>query len=566
MGVQQSVIRFRLSPRFWLMADSCKLTAKKDLYMKVATAEIMRTLDRRAIEEIGLPGLVLMENAARGTVNAMFRHFPGLVKQHVGILAGRGNNGGDAFAVARYLLNRGIECQIYLLAAREEVKGDAATNLEILHRMGGQVLEILNMEEWEAQKGKVATHDLLVDGILGTGLKGEVKGFFLEIIEFVNSLGCPIVAIDIPSGLDSDTGQVLGACVRASLTVTFGLLKRGLLILPGAQFCGKIVLVDISLPSSLVKAETIKDHLMEAADFLPLLSPRNPNAHKGEFGHLFVLSGSPGKTGAATLVCQAALRVGTGLITLGIPESLNPIMEVNLTEAMTDPLPETKERTLGLNAHGKIMDLCSRKTAVVMGPGLSLHSDTFKLVQKLVRSINLPMVLDADGLSAFAGKLDWVRKSPKELIFTPHPGEMARLLGTSVQEIQKNRIHVAREFAQKYGQILILKGARSLVASPDGDVFINSTGNPGMASGGMGDVLTGMIGGFLAQGLPALEAAKLGVYLHGLVGDFVACGKGERGMAALDLVEETPKVLRTLASGEGHLGDFCFPLPTEIHY
>ncbi len=534
--------------------------------MKVVTAEIMRTLDRKAIEEFGIPGLVLMENAARGTVGAMFRHFPNLSGMQVGILAGRGNNGGDGFAVARYLLNRGISCHVYLLAAREELRGDAAANLEIFIRMGGTVSEILNLEEWESQKEKIATHDLLVDGILGTGLKGEVQGFFQAIIEFMNSLGTPIVAIDIPSGLDADNGQVLGVCIRASLTVTFGLLKRGLLVLPGVQYCGKTVLVDISLPRPSVETEPLQDHLIEGSEFLPFLTPRQPDAHKGQFGHLFILSGSPGKTGAAALVCQAALRVGTGLVTLGIPESLNPILEEKLTEAMTEPLPETKEKTLGPSAFGRVMELCNGKTALALGPGLSTHPETVKFVQKVVQSTSLPTVIDADGLNALAGKTDGLRKSGRNLILTPHPGEMARMLGVPVKEVQQNRVHAARTFSRKHGVVLVLKGARSLVADPEGDLFINPTGNPGMASGGMGDILTGMIGGFLAQGIPSLEAAKLGVYLHGLVGDYVAHLKGERGILALDLAEETPKVLRALGSEEGHVGDFSFPIRTEICY
>jgi hydroxyethylthiazole kinase-like uncharacterized protein yjeF len=534
--------------------------------MKIATAEIMRKLDRRAIEEFGIPGLVLMENAARGTVSAMFRHFPGLLTQRVVILAGRGNNGGDALAVARYLLNRGVVCQVSLLAPKEEVRGDAAANLEILSRMGGEIVEILNLEAWESQKGKMAESDLLVDGIFGTGLKGPVQGFFHEIIESVNSLGRPVVSLDVPSGLDADNGQVLGACIQARLTVTFGLAKRGLLVQPGTQYCGKLVLVDISLPQSAIEAEMIKDSLIEGAEFLPFLLRRNANAHKGDFGHLLVLSGSPGKTGASAMVCQAALRVGTGLITLGIPASLNPIMEVKLTEAMTEPLPETKEQTLALSGQQRLTELCSRKNALAIGPGLSLNPETARLIQRMIRNTELPAVIDADGLSALAGKMASIRKDRKALILTPHPGEMARLLQTSVQEIQMNRIQVARNFAEENGLILVLKGARSIVASPEGDIFINATGNPGMASGGMGDVLTGMIGGFLAQGFLPLEAAKLGVYLHGLVGDFVASRKGERGMVATDLVEETPRVLRALSDGSEQIDNFSFPLRMEVSY
>jgi hydroxyethylthiazole kinase-like uncharacterized protein yjeF len=534
--------------------------------MKVATAEIMRKLDRKASEEFGISGLVLMENAARGTVSAMFRHFPDLLTKRVGILAGRGNNGGDAFVVARYLLNRGLVCQVYLLTAKEEVKGDAAANLEILKRMGADIIEILNPEAWEAQRAKIAEKEILVDGILGTGLKGPVKGFFRKIIDFVNSLGLPVVSIDIPSGLDADSGQVLGTCIQACMTVTFGLAKRGLLVQPGAQYCGRLVIVDISLPKPSIEAETIKDFLIEGSEFLPFLLPRNPDAHKGEFGHLLVLSGSPGKTGAAAMVCQAAIRVGTGLVTLGLPKSLNPIMEAKLTEAMTEPLPETKDHTLGLPALQRITELYSRKNALAIGPGLSLHPETARLIQRMVRSADLPAVIDADGLSAFVGKIDLIKKNRKGLILTPHPGEMARLLGVSVPEVQQNRIEVARKFAQENRLILVLKGARSIVAGPEGDIFINPTGNPGMASGGMGDVLTGMVGGFLAQGFPPLEAAKLGVYLHGLVGDFVACQKGERGMAATDLIEETPKILRALSAGKDQIDNFCCSFRMPVSY
>jgi len=266
------------------------------------------------------------------------------------------------------------------------------------------------------------------------------------------------------------------------------------------------------------------------------------------------------------LVSQAALRVGTGLITLGVPESLNSILEEKVTEVMTEPLPETREKTLGLSAQQRIFELCSRKTALALGPGLSLNSETIRLVQQLVRKSPLPAVIDADGLSALAGKLEILRKHQNELILTPHPGEMARLAGISIEEIQRNRFEVAREFAKEYGVILVLKGSRTLVAGPGGEVFINPTGNPGMASGGMGDVLTGMIGGFLAQGLPALEAAKLGVYLHGLAGDYAAFLKGERGIAATDLAELAPEALNALASGRGEIGKFSFPIRCEIWY
>jgi hydroxyethylthiazole kinase-like uncharacterized protein yjeF len=533
--------------------------------MKVATAEVMRRLDQKAIQEFGIPGLVLMENAARSTVSAMFHHFRGLLTQRVGIFAGRGNNGGDALAVARHLLNRGVSCQVYLLTPEGEVRGDAATNLQILTRMGAEIFPIANAKEWEACQAKAIQNDLFVDGIFGTGLKGPVGGIHQKVIEFINALHRPVVAMDIPSGLDADRGRILGTCIRAALTVTFGLAKTGLLLQPGKQVAGKLLVADISIPSAAIEAEPIKDHLIVGDDFSHHLPPRKPDAHKGDFGHLFVLSGSPGKTGAAALLCQAAVRVGTGLVTLGIPESLNPIMEVKMTEAMTEPLPETKDKTLALKARSRIHELLLKKNALAVGPGLSLNAETARLIRRLVQETDLPTVIDADGLSAWVGKMDLIQKTKRKgtVVFTPHPGEMARLLQCPIQQVQRDRIQVARNFAQTHGQVLILKGADSLVATPEGEIFINPTGNPGMATGGMGDVLTGMVGGFLAQGLPPVEAAKLGVFLHGLAGDWVAHRKGERGMAATDLIEEIPRLLQALACKRGQIDDFSFPPRVE---
>ncbi len=532
--------------------------------MKIVTAEIMRRLDRRAIEDFGIAGLILMENAARAIFNALGRYFPDLPKRRVALFAGRGNNGGDALALARYLHNKKILYAVYLLAEKSELRDEAAINLEIITKMGGKLYSLTNADELANLKPEIAHHDLFIDGIFGTGLKGPIKGLAYDVIDFINSLQRPVVAIDLPSGIDADSGQIWGICLRAALTVTLGLPKRGLCVYPGAQYCGHLIVADIAIPEEAIQQETIKDYLMEGADFARLLPSRQPNTHKGDFGHLFVLAGSPGKTGAATMVCEAAVRVGAGLVTLGIPESLNPILEVKLTEAMTEPLPETKEKTLSLSALNRIRELMFRKTALSIGPGLSLNPQTTRLVQKVLRENNLPVVIDADGLTALTGKTEILKRSRAPIILTPHPGEMARLLGVSIQEIQQNRMEVARKFAEDNKVILVLKGARSLVASPEGEVFVNPTGNPGMASGGMGDVLTGMIGGFLAQGMPALEATKLGVFLHGLVGDFVAHKKGERGLAATDLIVETPRVLNALAAQKNQLDDFYLPLRLEV--
>ncbi|MCX5908794.1 MAG: NAD(P)H-hydrate dehydratase [Deltaproteobacteria bacterium] len=534
--------------------------------MRLATAEFMRSLDRQAIEEYGIPGIVLMENAARGTVQAMFRHIPDLLREKVGIFAGRGNNGGDAFAVARYLMNRGIACGVYLLGSEKDLKGEAAVNYKILRRMGGKVSEIQTPEDLEAQKGDMARATVIVDGIFGTGLNAPVKGLFLEVIAYINSLNRRVVAIDIPSGLNADSGQVLGICVTASITVTYGLAKRGLVVQPGARYCGQVTVIDISLPATLVDGGNIKDYLLEAADLVPLLAPRSPDAHKGDFGHLLVVAGSPGKSGAAAMVCQAAVRVGTGLVTLAIAESLHPIFAVKLTEAMTELLPETKEHTLGLAALAKMPEITSRKTALAIGPGVSLHAETQKFIQGIVQDVGLPMVIDADGLTALAGKVEILKNRRGNVILTPHPGEMARLLGSTTAQVQQDRIEIARKFSTEQGVVLVLKGASTVIADPDGNIFINPTGNPGMASGGMGDVLTGMIAGFLAQGFAALEAAQLGVFLHGLAGDYVAFRNGGKGLAATDLIQEAPRMLQAITEGRKRIAGFPLPLRQETGY
>lgn len=529
----------------------------------LTTSSMMREIDRKAIEAFGIPGIVLMENAARGTFGAMVRHFPDLWKQRVGIVAGRGNNGGDAFAIGRYLLNRKVDCRIYLLGSMDGIKGDAQRNLEILRALSVSIQEIQTDRDLTRFKEEIGSFHLFIDGIFGTGLNAPVEGMFAEVIDLINRLRRPVVSIDIPSGLHADSGQVLGTCIQASLTATMGLPKRGLVVYPGAKYCGTLVIIDICLPTRLVEESPIQDFWIEGKDLQPLLGPRDPEAHKGDFGHLFVLSGSPGKTGAAAMVCQGALRVGTGLVTLGIPQSLHPILAAKLTEAMTELLPETPAHTLSRSARSKIQELLDRKAALAIGPGISLHPETQDLVRDLVAETSLPMVIDADGLTALVGHLDLLHPKGEKIILTPHPGEMARLMRMTVPEIQANRIEWARRFAIEHRTHLVLKGASSIIASPNGDIFINPTGNPAMATGGMGDILTGMIGGFLAQGYSALQAAQLGVYLHGLAGDFMAFQNGPRGLIATDLLLAIPRLIRSIMVGGVSIEGFSFPWSRE---
>ncbi len=513
--------------------------------MRVVTAEQMQQLDQRAIEHFGIPGIVLMENAGRGSAEFMLQRYSHLRRSAVAIVAGKGNNGGDGFVIARYLVNQGVSVKVYLLADPKVLRGEAETNYQILQRMKGEVISIPSHTEYQKVKKDLEKVDFLVDGIFGTGLDAEVRGYYREVIEHLNTLQKPTVAIDIPSGLDANTGKALGTAIRATLTLTFGLPKVGLLIPPGTEYVGELKLIDIGIPRKLIEGEKIQTHLLEEEEIRKTLAvPRRQNSHKGDYGHLLVLAGSVGKTGAAALACEAALRMGAGLVTLGLPRSLNSIMEVKLTEAMTEPLPETSKQTLSLRAFNAILRLSENKRAVVIGPGIGTFKETQTLVLKLIKTLDLPVILDADGLTALSAGLHSLAPMKRPLILTPHPGEMGRLAGMTTKQVLEDRIGLSRGFSQSHRVYLVLKGYRTLIASPQGEIFINPTGNPGMASGGTGDVLTGMISGLICQGIDPLASIQMAVYLHGLAGDRVVLEKGERSLVATDLIRQIPAVLK----------------------
>ena len=508
--------------------------------MKLVTAEHMRELDRRTIEDLGVPSLVLMENAGRSTYQILRREFPGLTGPVV-VLAGRGNNGGDGFVVARYLANDGIPVTVYLLAARDQVQGDALVNLKILAKLNVELVEILGEDRLNDVLHHMSRAELVVDALLGTGLNSPVRGLFAEVIDRVNRTRTKVLAVDIPSGLSADTGEPLGEAVEADVTVTYGFPKIGQILPPGRDLVGRLWQVDISIPADF--AEDAATELAEAALMRKLLPPRPFASHKGTFGHLVVVAGSAGKTGAATMSSEAALRSGAGLVTTAVPASLNDILEVKLTEAMTLPLPEAGARALGEGALSPLNDFLADKTAVALGPGLGTHPETQELVRTLVRDCPLPLVIDADGLNALAGQPEVIKGAGGPRILTPHPGEMGRLLGISSKEVQSQRLEVAKNFAAAHGVWVVLKGAQTIVAAPDGYLSLNPTGNPVLASGGTGDVLTGLIGGFLAQGLSPWDAARLGVYLHGLAADYLEEVMGPRGHIAGDLLTWLPELL-----------------------
>ena len=509
----------------------------------VFTAAEMRALDARAIDALGIPGPRLMEHAGRGAAALIAREWAPIRGKRVLVLCGKGNNGGDGFVVARHLKAKGARPRVLLAGLRNEVKGDAA---QALGRWRGKVEEIRDEAAAATVTGAVAEADLVVDALLGTGLTGPVRGVVAQVIERLNrsagSACIPVVALDLPSGLGSDGGALLGPTVRATLTATFAGLKRSLLLYPAAELAGRVVVVPIGIPQAEVD-RGVSTFLLEETDVRPLFPRRPAEAHKGSYGHLLVIAGSVGKTGAAALSGRAALRSGVGLCTVATPVSQQPVVAGFSMETMTEPIVETASRSLAFKAREHLLELAMQRDAVALGPGISLDPETQALARALVAEVPRPMVVDADALSALAGHLDLLEQAPAARVLTPHPGEMARMLGVSIAQVQADRIETVRRFCVQYRVHLALKGARSVLGSPDGRIFVNPTGNPGMATGGSGDVLTGMIGAFLARPFDPLAALQAGCYLHGLAGDLAAADRGEEGLVAGEIIEAIPDAL-----------------------
>ncbi len=508
--------------------------------MKIATREIIREIDRLAIEKYGIPSIVLMENAGRAAADVLVKEFP--YANRAAVFAGSGNNGGDGFVIARHLIGQGLKITTYIASDIRKYKGDALINLNALIKMGAKIVE-LN----DNGLRKYRRADVIVDALLGTGIDRKITGFYQRIIEFINAREEPCLAVDIPSGLDSNTGFPLGSTIVADLTVTFVLPKLGTSIYPGAEFAGDIYVADITTPKLL--EANIKYELLTNKEVRDLLIPRRPDSHKGTYGHLLILAGSTGKSGAATLAAMGAYRVGSGLVTVGVPESLNAIMEEKTTEAMTEPIPETKQHTFGSVSLLRVLEILSDgKTALTIGPGISTTDDALEFLYEIIRQCEVPILIDADGITLVAKEPKILREAKAPVVLTPHPGEMSRLMGISTEEVQKDRIGLSIDFSKRFNSYLILKGARSLISTPEGNIYVNTTGNAGMASGGMGDVLSGAVGGFLAQGLDPSNACRLGVFAHGLAGDIVANQLGKVGIIARDVADTLPKSLNEIPS------------------
>jgi ADP-dependent NAD(P)H-hydrate dehydratase / NAD(P)H-hydrate epimerase len=503
--------------------------------MRVLNTAQMREADRRTIEEIGIPSLVLMENAGRQVVSAIEAVHGELLERSVAVLCGRGNNGGDGFVVARTLMQRSVDVSVFLLGRVAEVRGDARINLEILGRLGLTVVEIDDSQAWELHFTEVSDCALIVDAIFGTGLNAPLSGLLETVVADVNGSGIPVVAIDLPSGLSADSPEILGDSIEAGMTVTLAAPKLPLVLPPAETRAGDIVIADIGIPLELIEQlDGPRVELLTRASMRELVTPRAPDSHKGDFGHVLVVAGSRGKTGAAHLAALGALRSGAGLVTVATPASCQPIVATMGPEYMTEPVPETID---GLDPDGVDAVLELARDVVALGPGLGRGASTRHFIGRFVDRATMPLVIDADGLNAFIDDPDRLNgREGRDVIITPHPGEMARLVGMSADEVQASRLEIARNFAVAHHVYVVLKGHRTLIATPDGKVFINPTGNAGMATGGTGDVLTGMIAAWLAQLLDAEAACKLAVYLHGLAGDLAEADEGEVAMTSGDVV------------------------------
>ena len=511
--------------------------------MKIVTADQMRELDRRTIHEAGVPGKTLMERAGSGVMSAMEETFGTLKGKTVTIFCGKGNNGGDGFVVARLLRQKRSVVQICLLAHTRDLKGDAKLMYQRFVKSAGRS-SVLSVPSPDSMHQLVRHSHVLVDALLGTGTSSPITGLYQEAIHAMNASEAPTVAVDLPSGIDADTGGTSGTAVQAELTVTLGNPKLGLFLGAGIDHVGCLHCVDIGIPSQYVEDLQLPVELLTPSSIRPWLPKRQASAHKGTFGHVGIIAGSSGKSGAAALSAKAALRAGAGLVTVATPASVQASVASGIPEVMTLPLPETSDHTLSRQALPPLQTFLQSRSAIGIGPGLSTHAETAEVIRTLIAQCERPVVIDADALNALASHTSLLRSCPLSPIVTPHPGEMARLLGESTAAtVNRNRVGIAQDFARTHSTIVVLKGARTIIAHPHGATAITPTGNPGMATAGTGDVLTGILAGLLAQGVSPWEAAQSGVYLHGLAGDLAAQAFGYPSLMAGDLVAYLPQAI-----------------------
>jgi NAD(P)H-hydrate epimerase len=515
--------------------------------MKVLSPERMARYDKYAIETWGIPSAVLMENAGRNTYRLIKeRYLEG--KKRIVIVCGRGNNGGDGFVVGRYALRDGYRVKVFLLCKKHDLKGDAALNMRLFESLQGEIFEI--EDNYDKVRTGIKHADIIVDAIFGTGLSKAVEGKERVVIEEINQSNKPVMAVDIPSGVDGKTGVPLGCAIKAAHTFTYAYPKLGHVLCPGGYHAGKLTVIDISIPAFAEDKLGFDGQLINGEMLRGFIKERLPWSHKGTYGHVAVIAGSPGKTGAAYMASSAALKIGAGLVTLLIPESLNSIMESKLTEVMTYPVEDGGTGFFKTSSYKIIREFLENKDVIIMGPGLSQNPETMELVRMIYTEIDKPFVIDADGINAFNGRIDILKGKKRNVIFTPHPGELGRLIELSPKAINEDRINAGKRFVDETGAYLVLKGARSLFLTPDGKTYINPTGSPALAKGGSGDILTGFIGGLVSQGYTPVEASLLGVYLHGYLSDSWAETNTDMDLLAGDLLTGLGGALKAIKDGK----------------
>ncbi len=504
--------------------------------MKIVTPSQMKEIDRRTIDDLGISSLVLMESAGLALVDEIEQRLEG-ARLRITVICGPGNNGGDGMVAARHLADRGHEVMTFLAAPRSAFSGDAKVQLRTLTRLEADVAVLSSPSSYERALRRAGDSDVTIDALFGTGLGRVVEGQWAQCVRIINSCPGLVISADVPSGLDARTGHPLGECVTADVTVTFGLPKAGLVLFPGAQFSGEVVVADIGIPRSVIESMDLPGELLGPGPLEHVYEDRWPDTHKGSYGHLLLCCGSAGKLGAGILAARGALRAGAGLVTLAVPASALHAVDAATPEVMTSSLPETAEGSLSrLGIHG-LKKLIYERDALGIGPGLSTDPEVAELVREVLKWDGFPAVVDADALNVLEGDLELLRPRGQSTVITPHPGEMSGLIGSSTRDIQSDRTGAALECAGRCGCVVVLKGAGTVVAHPDGTFYINTTGNPGMASGGTGDVLTGIIGALLARGCSPLDSAMAAVYLHGAAADLAAEKVTEHSLTATDIIE-----------------------------
>jgi len=512
--------------------------------MRLVTAEEMRNADQAAMNEYGIPGIVLMENAGRAIVAQAEKMLGSLNGKKAAIFCGGGNNGGDGLVAARHMVNKGCDVRLYFLNDPEIFRGDALTNYEILSNMGVSGLQLGEGGRNNVARMALWSSDIAIDAIFGTGLRDDVRDANLQVINMLNESDTPVISCDIPSGLNSTTGQPLGAAVKADVTVTFGFCKLGLVLPAAKPYVGELVVADISLPNQVEEAIETRRELVDAEFCQRWLKTRDAESYKGDYGHVGIIAGSPAMPGAAILSAKGAVKMGAGKVTAALPSACRTSFISQVPESM---LLNTADNAKGCIDMADIDTLSSfEPSAWLIGPGMGRDEETMELIREMISRFTAPAVVDADALFALCGNLRLLKRATAPLVITPHPGEMAKLLGVSVSDVQSNRVAVATGFAKQTNVVVVLKGAGTIVATPEGRVFINNSGNPGMATGGSGDVLAGMIASLLAQGMVPAVAAATAVWLHGHAADLAVETLGEAGLTAGDIAAYIPTALKSI--------------------